>query len=407
MNHLRLVMLFIACPALAAAANVQEWALPAPPGSAQPHLSVAPDGDLLLSWIERVEAGGHRLAFARQQAPASGWSPPQVIAQGTDWFVNWADFPALQALPDGSLWAHTLVRNGAAPYAYDVHLHVADDGRSWRALGPVHDDRTQTEHGFASLWPQGRDGLGIAWLDGRHTGGGHVDHEGHDAHHGSGAMTVRAASFGADGAKRHEAELDGMTCDCCQTDSAVSDDGALVAYRGRSAGEVRDILVTRFTGEAWTPPVTVHADQWVIAGCPVNGPAIAARGRQAWVAWFTGAGEQPSVRLAGSGDAAGSFGPMREVATGEGQLGRVDLAADASGVWLSWMEEADGVQSVWLARFDADLATESFRRKVADVKGRGRATGFPRLQLQAGAAWLAWTEVEAGQPRLRGAVVRP
>jgi hypothetical protein len=98
---------------------------------------------------------------------------------------------------------------------------------------------------------------------------------------------------------------------------------------------------------------------------------------------------------------------MRQVATGEGQLGRVDLAADASGVWLSWMEEVDGVQSVWLARFDTDLATESFRRKVADVKGRGRATGFPRLQLQDGAAWLAWTEVEAGQPRLRGAVVRP
>ena len=36
--------------------------------------------------------------------------------------------------------------------------------------------------------------LGIAWLDGRHTGGGH-DHGGH----GGGAMTLRAATFGSDG----------------------------------------------------------------------------------------------------------------------------------------------------------------------------------------------------------------
>ena len=45
--------------------------------------------------------------------------------------------------------------------------------------------------------------------------------------------------------------------------------------------------------------------------------------------------------------------------------------------------------------------------KVADVAGRGRGTGFPRMQLRDGQAWLAWTEVVDGQPRLRGARVRP
>lgn len=398
---MKILLALLLFPAWTLAATVSDWPLPAPAKSAQPNLSVAPNGDLLLIWIERVASGGHRLAYARQPASSPGWSTPRVIAQGKDWFVNWADFPALQALPDGSLWAHTLVRNGAATYAYDVRLHVAADGENWRTLGAVHNDGTRTEHGFASLWPQGEQGLGITWLDGRHTGGGHDDH------HGGGAMTLRAASFGPDGAKRTEAELDGMTCDCCQTDSAVSDDGALVAYRGRTRGEIRDILVTRFTGQAWTPPVTVHADGWVMPGCPVNGPAIAARGRQAWVAWYTGAGDAPSIRIAASGDAGASFGPMRQVAVGESQQGRVDLAADAGGVWLSWLEEVGGVQSIWLARFDADLAAESFRLKVSDVQGRGRATGFPRLQLQDGAAWLAWTDIVAGQPRLRGARVRP
>jgi len=399
-----LLTLLALLPAMAGAATVERWTLPAPAGSAQPHLSQAPGGDLLLSWIERVPAGGHRLVFARHAAKGSAWSAPQVIAQGSDWFVNWADFPALQALPDGSLWAHTLVKNGQATYAYDVRLHVSrDGGRHWRPADAVHDDGTPTEHGFASLWPQSRDQLGIVWLDGRKTAGGHD----HADHGGTGAMTLRAATFGAAGAKRAEFELDAMTCDCCQTDAAVSADGVLVAYRDRDPGEIRDVKVTRFDGTSWTAPAVVHADRWMMPACPVNGPAIAARGRRAWVAWYTGAGGPPSVRLAASTNGGATFGPMRQVAMGEAQLGRVDVAADDAGVWMSWMQETGGRQSLWLARFDPALASEQFRVQVADVAGRGRGTGFPRLQVRDGAAWLAWTEVVGGKPRLRGARVRP
>ena len=391
-------------PALAGAATVERWPLPAPAGSAQANLSQAPGGDLLLSWIERVPAGGHRLVFARHAAEGKAWSAPQEIAQGRDWFVNWADFPALQALPDGSLWAHTLVKNADATYAYDVRLHVSrDGGRHWGPADAVHEDGTPTEHGFASLWPQSRDQLGIVWLDGRKTAGGHD----HADHGGAGAMTLRAATFGAAGGKRAELEIDAMTCDCCQTDTAAVPGGVLVAYRDREPGEIRDIKVTRYDGKAWTRPATVHADRWFMPACPVNGPAIAARDQRAWVAWYTGAGSAPSVRLAASADGGLRFGPMREVATGEAQLGRVDLAADAEGVWMSWMQEAGGEQSLWLARFDPGLASETFRVKVATVAGRGRGTGFPRLQVRDGEAWLAWTEVVAGKPRLKGARVRP
>ena len=399
----RLLLALALLPALAGAATVEPWPLPSPASAAQPHLSLAPDGGLLLSWIEKRPAG-HRLMFARQAGADGRWSAPRMIAKGQDWFVNWADFPALQALPDGSLWAHTLVKNGDAPYAYDVRLHVSrDGGRRWQATDPVHDDGTPTEHGFASLWPQSREQLGIVWLDGRNTGGGHD----HDAHGSAGAMTLRAATFDPQGGKRAEYELDPMTCDCCQTDTAVGARGVLVAYRDRDEGEIRDVKVTRFDGQAWTTPAVVHADRWVMPACPVNGPAIAARGESAWVAWYTGAGAAPSVRLAASDDAGLRFGPMREVAVGEALLGRVDLAADASGVWMAWMEEVAGQQSLWLARFDPALADEQFRVRVADIAGRGRATGFPRLQVAGGSAWLAWTEVANGKPRLRGARVRP
>ncbi|MBP6596442.1 MAG: exo-alpha-sialidase [Arenimonas sp.] len=398
----RVLAALLCLPALCGAATVQDWPLPAPPASAQPNLAQAPNGDLLLSWIER-KGDHHRLMFSRYPPREPTWSPPQVIAQGKDWFVNWADFPALQALPDGSLWAHLLVKNGDAPYAYDVQLHASrDGGRSWQLADPVHTDGTPTEHGFASLWPRSGAELGIVWLDGRNTRGGH-DH----ASHGGGGMSLRAAVFDARGRRRDERELDPMTCDCCQTDAAVGAKGVLVAYRDRDPGEVRDIKLTRFDGTAWTAPASVHADGWVMPACPVNGPAIAARGDQAWVAWYTEAGGAPSLRLARSVDAGAHFSAPKIVSSGAAQLGRVDLAADAGGVWVSWLQEAQGQQSLWLAKFSPDLASERFRVRVADVAGRGRATGFPRLQVRGGTAWLAWTEVRDGQPRLRGARILP
>jgi hypothetical protein len=404
----RALFALLLCPGLALAASVQDWPLPAPARAAQPSLALAPDGDLLLSWIERRGESGHRLMFARYPERSSAWSKPKQIAQGSDWFVNWADFPALQALPDGSLWAHLLVKNGAAPYAYDVQLHASrDGGHRWQVADPVHTDGTPTEHGFASLWPQTDSTLGIAWLDGRETAGGH-DHASHDhAGHGGSRMTLRAAVFGAPARKLAEHAIDGMTCDCCQTDAAVGARGVLLAYRDRDADEVRDIKVTRFDGDVWTAPATVHADRWVMPACPVNGPAIAARSEQAWVAWYTEAGGEPSVRLARSADGGGRFAPPVVLARGADQIGRVDLAADASGVWVSWMQEAGGRQSLWLARFSPDLAKETLRVQVAGLSGRGRATGFPRLQVRDGSAWLAWTEVTDGQPRLRGARVLP
>ena len=128
----------LATPAFAA--SIEPWPLPPPASAAQPDVSLAPDGDLLLSWVEK-RGDGHRLQFARHSGddPATGWSATRTVASGDDWFVNWADFPMLQALPDGSLWAHVLVRNGAATYAYDTRLFVSRDGAAWLAWTDVVD----------------------------------------------------------------------------------------------------------------------------------------------------------------------------------------------------------------------------------------------------------------------------
>jgi len=380
------------------AAATQDWPLPSMASAAQPSLSQSPDGNLSLSWIEKTE-NGHRLQFSRYQK--NRWSSPVTISQGSNWFVNWADFPSTTALADGTLWAHNLVKSDNGTYAYDVVLYRSiDGGKHWSAPVTVHDDGTKTEHGFVSLWPWSKSELGIAWLDGRQTAGS----AGHEHGAGGKAMSLRAAVINRSGVKRQEWALDTRTCDCCQTDSALTEKGPIVIYRDRDPNEIRDIYTTRFTQNRWQTPTPVADDHWTMPACPVNGPAIAAKGAAVWAAWYTGAGGKASVRLAYSGNSGESFGRNITVKSGPEIQGRTELATDGKNAWLLWTEEQNKQQLI-LQRFDARLDKKGPPQTLAVLSGRGRATGFARMHYLNGKLYTVWTDIIAGKPVLRGAQV--
>lgn len=385
------------------AMRLVEWALPATlPGSALPDLTVSPSGQLLLAWTNAQKGRRPILQFSAYDPALQRWMhAPTTIAIGNSMFVNWADTPHIMATPDGALWVHWLQKSADAPYAYDVVVSTSRNGGArWSAPLLPHNDGTQTEHGFVSMWPQGDDALGIAWLDGRNTGGGD-----HDRHAAGGAMTLRAATVSADLQVSDRVELDAMTCDCCQTNVAMTGRGPLLVYRGRTPEEIRDILVTRRDGDAWTQPARVHADNWKMPACPVNGPAVTADGEAAVVGWYTAVDNIPAVKLARSEDAGDSFGVPVLLDRGEGVQGRIEVALGAGQAWALWLREDGDGQSLWLSRRTLDLATEHQRIKVATLQGRGRATGFPQLAVHDGSAYLVWTDVVDGTPQLRAAVV--
>src|SRR5688572_28136732 len=194
--------------------TVREIPAPAGPGSGEPNLAVAPDGRVLLSWIEPAGEGRHSLRFA-SLGTGGAWSAARTIAEGTGWFVNWADFPALAALPDGTLFAHWLAKSGPSTYAYDVQVVSSrDGGTTWSRPVVPHRDGTQTEHGFVSMTPWSDDELGMVWLDGRKTAG--ATHAEHGA--GGAEMALLHTTLGSDGRLGAETVLDGRVCDCCQTD---------------------------------------------------------------------------------------------------------------------------------------------------------------------------------------------
>lgn len=384
--------------------HIEPLTLPLTAAAAQPDLVTDGNGSLLLSWVE-PQGDGHALKFAT--FVDKRWNAPQTIAAGDDWFVNWADTPHIAITPDGALWAHWLQTSAVATYAYDVMLvRSVDGGRSWSQPLRVNDDGKAVEHGFVSLWQASNDALGIAWLDGRESAGedAHADHASHDAH-AAGAMTLRTATFDAQLQLHDETRLDAMTCDCCQTDVAMTARGPLLVYRDRTPEEIRDIAVTRQQRGTWTPAHIVHDDHWKMPACPVNGPAVATQGEDVLVGWYTAAGDTPTLKLARSSDAGDTFAAPVVVDNGEAMQGRVDVALDRDAAWVLWLREDRSGQSLQLARYTPDLLRALQRIEVAKLDGRGRATGFPQLVLRDGAPLVVWTDIVAGKPQLHAAVI--
>ncbi len=360
-----------------------------------PSLAVA-GPEVLLTWLEPTsskDGKGHRLRFSR--LAGDRWSAPATIAAGPRFFANWADFPGAIQAPDGSLVAHWLERSGDNKYAYGVKLaRSLNGGATWAPLGSPHPTDGFAEHGFVSWVPEGQGVRGF-WLDGRELKG--MSEE-------EGEMALRTTVV-RDGKMAGDEKIDGRVCSCCQTDAALTASGAVIAYRDRSGDEVRDISVIRRTAKGWSQPVSVHADNWKIPGCPVNGPAIAAAGRHVAVAWFTAAPPNPRVQVAFSEDGGATFGPAVLVDGGQ-PFGRVDLVLDGPG--------GDALVS-WLAANGSGKGADLRLRRVTP-KGKlgkpltlaatsgARSSGFPRLARQGDRLILAW--VDDGEPsKVRAAVV--
>jgi len=360
--------------------RVESLESPAGSNSAQPQLS-ASAGGVLLSWIER---DGPRATLKFSERTATGWTPARTVAGGTNWFVNWADVPSVVKLAGGTLAAHWLQKSGSETYAYDVRLSYSKDGgKTWSPSFLPHHDGTKTEHGFASLFSM-PSGLGLIWLDGRAMTPG--DHGGH----GGGAMSLRYGAFDAGWKQVADSPVDLKVCECCPTAAAMTADGPIVAFRNLGDGDIRDIAVSRLQNGAWTQPVEVGNDRWQLAACPVNGPALSARGRDVAIAWFSGSNNQNRAMLAFSSDAGRTFtAPVRIDA--KGSLGRVDVELLENGsAAASWIEHAAGVAGLRMATFNRS-GMSSAPVTVAPMR-TDRSSGYPRIAGGRGELVIAWTE---------------
>ncbi|MDZ4812894.1 MAG: hypothetical protein SGI99_09820 [Pseudomonadota bacterium] len=411
---------FALLPTCTWALKVTPLPLPIADNVAQPSVASDANGGFVVTWQQRLESGAS-LHFAQLDAAGTIQRQGRIARSQPDqtWFVNWADFPSLVVLDNGDWVTFWLQKRSQGTYAYDIHLtRSVDRGRNWSDSILPHRDATASEHGFVSLVAAGADRVLAIWLDGRNTGAATSgDAHDHDHGQGAGAMTLRSAIIDREGTISDEAEIDARTCDCCSTDAARIGNTTMLIYRDRSMDEIRDMNFSlRDRQGKWSAPHAVHADNWKIGGCPVNGPALAVNDDHALAIWTTMQGDVLSVRSA-IGNRNG-FGRMIELERGARTLGRVDATPWGKNKFLvSWVSgdsmtsaaetntPSTETTSIRLNVLDSRL--KSVARAIIATLPKGANPGMPRIATSATAAIAVWTESKAGTATSRAVLIRP
>ena len=371
----RLPLVVLCLVATLSAAHATPAPVPDTEPAARPRLTAGPDGGVVLSW---VAPKGKEQALVYSRSDGSSWSEPVTVYRGRDLVASWADPPTVMRTRNGwfALWLAPAAKKSHGTF---VMLARSSDGETWSRPERVHEDTSDTEHGFASLLP-GPDGVEVAWLDGRAyaTGGSAT------------ALRIRtvAPELGP------ERVLDDRTCDCCPTAGL----GDLLVYRDRIGGEIRDMSLAR-RASGWTPERATH-DDWEFAGCPVSGPAVAVNQRELLV-WFN-----PDAVAQVQAVPLGSGWPRTPVVldAGDGVLGRVGVAAFGAGWLVTWSRETDGDRAQILARtIGPDGALGPVQ--VVGEAGASRSAGAPTIAAVDGGVLIVWQD---GDPAtLRAARLAP
>lgn len=357
--------------------------------NAQPSL-VSGEGSLSLSWISSNEGNKSTLNFS--QLKEGKWTNTQTMATGSNWFVNWADFPA-HAINENLILSSYLKKSDSGTYTYDVILSLQKlSGEKVKEDFLLNTDGVKAEHGFVSIIPNHNQGFFITWLDGRNT----VDKD-LDGYHKP--MTIRFAEITNKGDIIDESELDSATCDCCQTSIAVSNKGPVVVYRDRSDKEVRDIYIARKINGIWGVPTPIHNDGWEINGCPVNGPKVASNSNNLAISWFTVSNEKPTVNLSFSKSNGASFGTPIKI-NDDDAIGRVDVAfLNPQEVLVSYIEGDDVGTYLRIKKVSID-GKVSAPITISKIDG-GRNSGVPQLEILDNEAFIVWTVLKGKKNQLK------
>ena len=363
---------------------VHSISFPGATKSELPHLTTN-HGNLMLSWATRLNDSTTQLNYSTLKDQK--WDTPKTILTGTNWFVNWADYPSITE-NNGTLISHFLKKSSEETFSYDIKLNILPKGATdWETELPLHTDGTKTEHGFVTVLPLHEHSFFVTWLDGRNMA---MKHEGEHMSH-DGSMSIRAAEVSSDGVISNQTLLDGKTCSCCQTTAAITSNGPIVLYRDRTDEEIRDIAITRHVDGKWTEPKFIYNDGWEINGCPVNGPKVAALKNDIAVAWFTAAKGTPVVKLIFSKNGGADF--MEPIIISDSDvLGRVDIELiDKDHAIVSWMETEDN--TTYLKAMKVNTSGSKSEPINISALNDSRKTGFPQMQYSNGTMYFAWTSI--------------
>ena len=171
---------------------------------------------------------------------------------------------------------------------------------------------------------------------------------------------------------------------------------SVAAWRHVYPGNIRDIAVATSSdgGRTFAPPIRVSDDNWVLDGCPENGPAVALdQGNAVHIVWpslvpGTG-GAEPRLALFYATSKDGRQFTKRQELPTEGVPRHPQIAVGPRGqIAVAWDEQAKGERRIVVARgtIDSSHPVRFSRAPMAD-----RAGSYPAVAALPDGALIAWT----------------
>lgn len=210
-----------------------------------------------------------------------------------------------------------------------------------------------------------------------------------------------------------ERELTKGVCYCCKTALATGANGTLyAAWRHVYPGNIRDIAFTmsRDSGGTFTPPSRVSRDEWAIAGCPDDGPAIVVGADGvAHIVWPTvigGAEPTGAVFYSSTRDGV-TFSPRQRVPTlGSPKPMHPQIVLTSAGQpVIAWDEIVNGVRRA--ATVSARVTSAgAIAFDVPQMLSNDRPSAYPILAIADAGPIAAWTRGPAESSVIAVAPIR-
>jgi hypothetical protein len=298
-----------------------------------------------------------------------------------------------------------------------------DGGRTFAPARALQAAGAAGDRGWHALALDGRGVAHVLWLDhrglappgnraGKPTaqGASHDHHMERDAIDGV-AMAMRSGLYyGREGeGPASERELVKGVCYCCKVAMATTPSGGIyAAWRHVYAGNIRDIafLASTDDGQHFGAPVRVSIDDWHLAGCPDDGPAMSVDGRgTAHVVWPTvlgGATPEGALFYASSADGK-AFTPRIRIPT----LGSPKpmhpqvLSASADRVLVAWDEVVDGVRQAAVRSLRFDDAAQPIFGAARRLGSPETPTSYPILVATSHGTVAVYVEGKPGASQIR------
>ncbi|MCH7764611.1 MAG: exo-alpha-sialidase [Candidatus Marinimicrobia bacterium] len=338
-------------------------------GSAYPNICQTDNGFIMI-WYE----GDNEIVMS--EFNGNDWSIKDTIVSSERFFKNWADLPQIYHAGGDTFAVSWLEMSDEGTFDYDIKVAMSTNrGKSWTDPVVPHQDGIKGEHGFVSFFGFGKQ-TGLIWLDARAMMAGD-----------QGTMRLYASTINPVGELGLEIMLDNMVCECCPTTAVNTSVGPLVAYRDRDNDETRNIRLTFVNGAH--PSVPIHDDGWIIPGCPVNGPVLAANGEQVAIAWYTAPDNNSKVNIAFSHDGGLTFSDPIRIDNGS-PIGRTDVVwLNNETILVSWLEEGTDTGELIIKSVNVDGRS----KKVKSINvNSSRGSGYPKLAITGDFIFITWTE---------------